>query len=276
MGSRRTPSTAWLYFLHFSNSTIGLIWLRTKQWPFIAGTIALENGNLKGSSKEIRHGRTAHNMSSSFMRQELQLRTALLYQKFDVGMLRNLLTNLQRELIIAIFALWQHKITSGEIFTSWVPYYQTSSWFLAPSLFCGGIANLLERNKKYDRLENAAEHAGAVIFAFKNKLDISLGVALGSATQIAMFHFCVIVAWILGIEMDLNFNLPRDWGALTLSIITTAFTLQDGTSHYLKGLALLLCYVVIGACFFLNKTPLNHGNVIDLGVKSAAGSVIAA
>ncbi|CAA0832839.1 Probable envelope ADP-ATP carrier protein-chloroplastic [Striga hermonthica] len=34
---------------------------------------------------------------------------------------------------------------------------------------------------------NAAEHAGAIIFAFKNKLDISLGVALGSATQIAMF-----------------------------------------------------------------------------------------
>lgn len=124
---------------------------------------------------------------------------------------------------------------------------------------------------------NAAEHAGAVIFAFKNKLDISLGVALGSATQIAMFvvPLCVIVAWILGIEMDLNFNL-LETGALTLSIITTAFTLQDGTSHYLKGLALLLCYVVIGACFFLNKTPLNHGNVIDLGVKSAAGSVIAA
>ncbi|XP_050901857.1 vacuolar cation/proton exchanger 3 isoform X2 [Lathyrus oleraceus] len=34
---------------------------------------------------------------------------------------------------------------------------------------------------------NAAEHAGAIIFAFKNKLDISLGVALGSSTQIAMF-----------------------------------------------------------------------------------------
>lgn len=34
---------------------------------------------------------------------------------------------------------------------------------------------------------NAAEHAGAVIFAFKNKLDITLGVALGSATQIALF-----------------------------------------------------------------------------------------
>ncbi|KAG8051643.1 hypothetical protein GUJ93_ZPchr0001g29914 [Zizania palustris] len=34
---------------------------------------------------------------------------------------------------------------------------------------------------------NAAEHAGAIIFAVKNKLDITLGVALGSATQISMF-----------------------------------------------------------------------------------------
>uniref|UniRef100_A0A6N2KLJ8 Vacuolar cation/proton exchanger n=1 Tax=Salix viminalis TaxID=40686 RepID=A0A6N2KLJ8_SALVM len=104
---------------------------------------------------------------------------------------------------------------------------------------------------------NAAEHAGAVIFAFKNKLDISLGVALGSATQISLFvvPLCVVVAWILDIKMDLNFNL-LETGALAISIITTAFTLQDGTSHYLKGLTLLLCYVVIGACFFVSKTPL--------------------
>ncbi|KAM5560420.1 hypothetical protein ABKV19_021531 [Rosa sericea] len=74
---------------------------------------------------------------------------------------------------------------------------------------------------------NAAEHAGAVIFAFKNKLDITLGVALGSATQIAMFvvPFCVIVAWIMGINMDLNFSL-LETGSLALSILATAFTLQ--------------------------------------------------
>lgn len=111
---------------------------------------------------------------------------------------------------------------------------------------------------------NAAEHAGAIIFAFKNKLDISLGVALGSATQISMFvvPLSVIVAWIMGIEMDLNFNL-LETGSLALSIIVTAFTLQDGTSHYMKGLVLLLCYVVIGACFFVLKTSPapNQGNV---------------
>ncbi|KAG8377020.1 hypothetical protein BUALT_Bualt09G0124700 [Buddleja alternifolia] len=99
---------------------------------------------------------------------------------------------------------------------------------------------------------NAAEHAGAIIFAFKNKLDITLGVALGSATQIAMFviPLSVIISWIIGVRMDLDFNL-LETSSLALSILVTAFALQDGTSHYIKGLVLLLCYVVIGACFFV-------------------------
>ncbi|KAL0336765.1 UNVERIFIED_CONTAM: Vacuolar cation/proton exchanger 3 [Sesamum calycinum] len=119
---------------------------------------------------------------------------------------------------------------------------------------------------------NAAEHAGAIIFAFKNKLDISLGVALGSATQIALFvvPLSVIVAWIMGINMDLDLNL-LETSALALSILVTAFTLQDGTSHYIKGLVLLLCYVIIGACFFVFRAPLNSN---DLGLKSSPGQGI--
>lgn len=113
---------------------------------------------------------------------------------------------------------------------------------------------------------NAAEHAGAIIFAFKNKLDISLGVALGSATQISLFvvPLCVIVSWIIGIEMNLDFNV-LETSSLALSIIVTAFSLQDGTSHYMKGLVLLLCYVVIGACFFVYKTPLQQGDIVNSG-----------
>lgn len=106
---------------------------------------------------------------------------------------------------------------------------------------------------------NAAEHAGAIIFAFKNKLDITLGVALGSATQIAVFvvPLSVIVAWIIGVDMDLDFSLLQT-GSLSLAILVTAFTLQDGTSHYLKGVVLLLCYIVIGASFFINDLPIDH------------------
>ncbi|KAG5042377.1 hypothetical protein JHK87_006292 [Glycine soja] len=117
---------------------------------------------------------------------------------------------------------------------------------------------------------NATEHAAAIIFGFKNKLDISLGVSLGSSTQISMFvvPLCVIVAWIMGIKMDLNFNL-LETASLSLAITITAFALQDGTSHYMKGLVLILCYIVIGACFFVQRTPPNQTNVSNITLKSA-------
>ncbi|KAJ4970247.1 hypothetical protein NE237_003346 [Protea cynaroides] len=121
---------------------------------------------------------------------------------------------------------------------------------------------------------NAAEHAGAVIFAFKNKLDISLGVALGSATQISLFviPFSVLVAWIMGVDMDLDFHI-LETVALFLSVLITAFTLQDGTSHYMKGFVLLLCYIVIAACFFVLKTPLH---TLNLGAELSTAGALAA
>ncbi|KAG6514239.1 hypothetical protein ZIOFF_024586 [Zingiber officinale] len=90
-----------------------------------------------------------------------------------------------------------------------------------------------------------------------NLWDITLGVSLGSATQISMFvvPLCVMVAWITGIKMDLDLNL-LETGSLIMAILVIAFTLQDGTSHYLKGLVPLLCYLAIGACFFVFKSPL--------------------
>ncbi|XP_022771627.1 vacuolar cation/proton exchanger 3-like isoform X2 [Durio zibethinus] len=100
---------------------------------------------------------------------------------------------------------------------------------------------------------NAAEHAGAIMFAMKDKLDISLGVAIGSSTQIAMFGipFCVIIAWIMGQPMDLNFQL-FETATLFLTVIVVAFMLQEGTSNYFKGLMLILCYLIVAASFFVH------------------------
>ncbi|XVF21201.1 hypothetical protein REPUB_Repub12eG0070400 [Reevesia pubescens] len=100
---------------------------------------------------------------------------------------------------------------------------------------------------------NAAEHAGAVMFAMKDKLDISLGVAIGSSTQIAMFGipFCVVIAWIMGRPMDLNFQL-FETATLFISVIVVAFMLQEGTSNYFKGLILILCYLIVAASFFVH------------------------
>ncbi|THU55852.1 hypothetical protein C4D60_Mb11t11000 [Musa balbisiana] len=74
---------------------------------------------------------------------------------------------------------------------------------------------------------NAAEHASAIMFAMKDKLDITLGVAIGSSTQISMFviPFCVVVGWIMGRQMDLNFQL-FETATLFITVLVVAFMLQ--------------------------------------------------
>ncbi|XP_062016012.1 vacuolar cation/proton exchanger 5-like [Rosa rugosa] len=103
---------------------------------------------------------------------------------------------------------------------------------------------------------NAAEHASAIMFAMKDKLDISLGVAIGSSTQISMFGipFCVVIGWIMGRPMDLNFQL-FETATLFITVLVVAFLLQDGTSNYFKGLMLILCYLIVAASFFVHVDP---------------------
>ncbi|GAA0160949.1 transporter [Lithospermum erythrorhizon] len=105
---------------------------------------------------------------------------------------------------------------------------------------------------------NAAEHASAIMFAMKDKLDISLGVAIGSSTQISMFviPFCVVVGWIMGKPMDLNFQL-FETASLFITVLVVAFMLQEGTSNYFKGLMLVLCYLIVAASFFVHVDPSN-------------------
>ncbi|KAL3528523.1 hypothetical protein ACH5RR_007845 [Cinchona calisaya] len=105
---------------------------------------------------------------------------------------------------------------------------------------------------------NAAEHASAIMFAMKDKLDITLGVAIGSSTQISMFviPFCVVVGWFMGQRMDLNFQL-FETATLFITVLVVAFMLQEGTSNYFKGLMLILCYLIVAASFFVHVDPSN-------------------
>ncbi|EOA30586.1 hypothetical protein CARUB_v10013719mg [Capsella rubella] len=107
---------------------------------------------------------------------------------------------------------------------------------------------------------NAAEHAGAIMFAMKDKLDLSLGVAIGSSIQISMFAvpFCVVIGWMMGQQMDLNFQL-FETAMLFITVIVVAFFLQEGTSNYFKGLMLILCYLIVAASFFVHEDPQQDG-----------------
>lgn len=101
---------------------------------------------------------------------------------------------------------------------------------------------------------NAAEHAGAVVFAVKNKMDMSLGVAIGSSTQIALFvlPLCVLVAWFEGKPLTLDLQ-AFETVVLFVTVVAVALACSDGKSNWLKGLALLCSYAVLSAGFFYHE-----------------------
>ncbi|CAL6324539.1 unnamed protein product [Bathycoccus prasinos] len=107
---------------------------------------------------------------------------------------------------------------------------------------------------------NAAEHASAVMFALRNKMDISIGVAIGSSTQIAMFvfPFCVCVAWAMDKPLDLNMKV-FETVSLVLCVVTVTFCIRDGKGNWLKGLTLILAYVILAASFFFHAEPPAEG-----------------
>ena len=103
---------------------------------------------------------------------------------------------------------------------------------------------------------NAAEHASAVIFAMKNKMELSIGVAVGSATQITLFviPFCVVAAGAVGAPLSLDF-LPFETGVFVFSVLGATTIMADGRSNWLKGLVLVAAYVVLAAAFFFHEDP---------------------
>lgn len=104
---------------------------------------------------------------------------------------------------------------------------------------------------------NAAEHSSAIVFATKNRLDISVGVALGSAIQIAMFVMpvLVVVGWIMGIPLDLNFH-PFLTGAAVLSVLVAINVTSDGKTNWLEGVMLLVAYLMVAIVFIHGTTDL--------------------
>lgn len=104
---------------------------------------------------------------------------------------------------------------------------------------------------------NAAEHAGAVMFAMKGKLDLTLGVAIGSSTQIALFvlPLLVLLGWIADLDMSLNFGLYESC-TLLLTVLLVTFAIKDGSSNYLMGVTLLFAYfiIAIGFCVHIDDS----------------------
>ncbi|OZJ03019.1 hypothetical protein BZG36_03965 [Bifiguratus adelaidae] len=105
---------------------------------------------------------------------------------------------------------------------------------------------------------NAAEHVSSVTFAIKNKMDLCIGVAIGSSMQIGLFltPALVLAGWIIGQPMTLYFHM-FETTVLLVSVLVVNYLLQDGKSNWLEGAMLLSSYVIIGIAFFYY--PANSG-----------------
>ena len=99
---------------------------------------------------------------------------------------------------------------------------------------------------------NAAEHSTAVLAAIRNRLDLSIGIAIGSSVQVALFVAPVLVfaSHFIGPRpLDLVFT-PLEVISIALSTLIIEQITSDGESNWLEGVQLLSVYAILGIVFY--------------------------
>mmetsp|Transcript_116024 Transcript_116024/g.248038 ORF Transcript_116024/g.248038 Transcript_116024/m.248038 type:complete len:415 (-) Transcript_116024:166-1410(-) len=98
---------------------------------------------------------------------------------------------------------------------------------------------------------NAAEHYTAITVAMRNKMDLSLGVAVGSSCQMALLvtPFTVLVGWWYGTNMTLNFHLFQ-LAVLLFAVFLVTTILNNGRSNWFEGHLLLVTYLTVALIYF--------------------------
>jgi Ca2+:H+ antiporter len=101
---------------------------------------------------------------------------------------------------------------------------------------------------------NAAEHTSAIVMATKNRMDLTLQITIGSATQIVMLvaPILVLTSILFAKPMNLVFN-TFELAAIILSVLIVNQVVGDGESNWFEGLQLMLAYAIIAAAFFLHN-----------------------
>jgi Ca2+:H+ antiporter len=103
---------------------------------------------------------------------------------------------------------------------------------------------------------NAAEHSTAIVMALKNKMDLSVGIAIGSSLQIALFvaPLLVFLSYFLGRPMNLEFSLPEIF-AVVASVYIIFQISGDGETNWIEGVQLLSVYLILGILFYYLPEP---------------------
>ena len=103
---------------------------------------------------------------------------------------------------------------------------------------------------------NAAEHSTAILMAMKNKMDLTVNIAVGSSLQVALFVAPVLIflSVLFGRPMDLEFTMP-EVVAVVVSVYVLFQISQDGETNWIEGIQLLSLYLVLGILFFYLPEP---------------------
>ncbi|KAJ3271345.1 hypothetical protein HDV01_006850 [Terramyces sp. JEL0728] len=106
---------------------------------------------------------------------------------------------------------------------------------------------------------NAAEHVSALFAALRNKMDLAIGVSLGSSLQIAIFvtPVLVLVGWIIGQPLTLDFPV-FDIAVIFATVLIVINLINDGLSNWLEGFILLVSYLIIGFAYYLLPEPVSE------------------
>jgi len=101
---------------------------------------------------------------------------------------------------------------------------------------------------------NVAEQVSAIIFAYRNEMDLCVGVTVGSAIQVASFVLpgCVIIGWLVDRSMTLYFH-GYETVCLFLAVIVVAAVLQGGSTNWLVGATCVSVYIMIATGFWFHS-----------------------
>jgi Ca2+:H+ antiporter len=98
---------------------------------------------------------------------------------------------------------------------------------------------------------NAAENSTAIIMARRNQMDLSMAIATGASTQIALFVAPVLVflSFAIGHPMTLVFN-GFEIAAIVLSVLIVEMISSDGETNWFEGAQLLAVYAIVAVAFY--------------------------
>jgi len=98
---------------------------------------------------------------------------------------------------------------------------------------------------------NAAEHASAVFMAMENKMDLALGIAIGSSAQIALLvaPLLVFYSWLIHKPMSLLF-VPLEIAGIAVSVLIVEMISSDGETTWFEGVQLLAVYLILAVAFY--------------------------